>query len=88
VNLSGHQVGKRASFSGKAKSVTIGNGKTATAQLNVVDVGNFPASSCKPTTAAGFKVFPPNQQSAKVVPYPFGACKSTKESFLSVTAVK
>jgi Protein of unknown function (DUF4232) len=92
VNLKGDQLGKRASFDGSAHSVTIGNGKTATSLLQVVFVGNFgPGAGCPNTTAAGFKVFPPNQTRAKIVPFPFGACNRSAgkgPNFLSVEAVK
>jgi Protein of unknown function (DUF4232) len=92
VNLSGHQLGRRAGFNGSAHSVTIGKGKTASALLQIVDVQNFgPPLKCQPTTAAGLKVFPPNQTRAKVVPFPFGACgrpAGKGPSFLSVGPVK
>jgi len=74
VILKGVQLGRRAGFNGTRHTVTIGNGQTKTATIQIVDVLNFPPSRCKPTTAAGFKVFPPNQTRAKMVPFPFGAC--------------
>jgi Protein of unknown function (DUF4232) len=76
VNLSGHQLGRRAAFAPGLTpyNVTLRPGKTATALLQVVDVGNFPPSACRPVTAAGLKVFPPNQTRAKVIPFPFAAC--------------
>jgi hypothetical protein len=49
--------------------------------------GNFPASQCKPVTAAGFRVFPPNQTRAKVVPFPFGACSASGPAFMFVRPV-
>jgi hypothetical protein len=76
VNLAGHQVGPRAKFRKPPAPhlVTVANGKTATARLGIVDTGVFSPSACHPVTAAGFKVFPPNQQRAKLVPFPFSAC--------------
>ncbi len=61
---------------------------TATATLQIVNVGNFPVSSCHPVWAAGLNVFPPTQTRAKVLPFPFRACSSTAPPFLSVGAVK
>ena len=76
VNLAGHQVGPRATFRTPPSPhlVRLANGKTATAVLGIVDTGNFPRSACRPVTAAGLRVFPPNQTRAKAVPFPFSAC--------------
>jgi Protein of unknown function (DUF4232) len=76
VNLSGHQVGPRAPFRTPPSphQVKLRNGQTATAVLGIVDTGNFPSSACRPVTAAGLRVFPPNQTRSKLVPFPFSAC--------------
>jgi hypothetical protein len=75
VNLAGHQVGRRAVFRNPAPHlVTLANGKTATAVLGIVDTGVFSRSACRPVTAAGLRVFPPNQTRAKLIPFPFSAC--------------
>ena len=77
ISLSGHLTGRRAAFtSATPHSVTLKKGATVKAVLQLVDVGNFSASQCKPTTAAGFQVYPPNQTRAKIIPFPFGACSS------------
>jgi uncharacterized protein DUF4232 len=88
VSLTGSLLGHRAGFSGgPAHQVTLGQGQTATALLQIVNVLNFPASQCKPVTAAGFRVFPPNQTRAKVVPFPFGACSAKAPMFIFVQPV-
>jgi hypothetical protein len=75
VNLKGHQVGPRAKFSPPSPHlVKLGNGQTATAVLGIVETGNFSPSVCRPVTAAGLRVFPPNQTRSKLVPFPFSAC--------------
>jgi hypothetical protein len=75
VNLKGHQVGRRAVFRKPAPHlVTLAKGKTATAVLGIVDTGVFSRSACRPVTAAGLRVFPPNQTRAKLVPFPFTTC--------------
>jgi len=76
VNLAGHQVGPTASFRTPPSPhlVRLANGKTATASLGIVDTGNFSHSACRPVTAAGLRVFPPNQTRSKLVPFPFSAC--------------
>lgn len=71
VSLAGQQLGSPAGRnSAKLSTVTLANGATATAQLDIGDAGAY----CQPVTAAGLRVYPPNQRVAKVVPIPFGAC--------------
>ena len=42
-------------------------------------------SMCPPTTAAGLRVFPPNQTASKVIPFPFPACgRSGGPAFLRI----
>jgi hypothetical protein len=88
VSLTGSLLGHRAGFSGgPAHQVTLGNGQTVKAELQIVNVLNFPPSKCKQVTAAGFRVFPPNQTRAKVVPFPFGACSVNGPMFIFVQPV-
>lgn len=94
VNLSGHQIGNRAVFNHAfpANSVTVGNGKTVHAVLGIVEAHNFPASACKPVTAAGLEVFAPTgiNEVGRTVPFPFSACSthgSHAPNFLNVTPV-
>jgi hypothetical protein len=58
-----------------------------TPSLQIVDTGNLPPSSCKPMTAAGLQVFPPNQTRSKTVPFPFSACSGKGPVYLSVQPV-
>ena len=75
VNLRGKQVGRRAVFRKPAPhQITLRKGKTATAVLGIVDTGVFSPSACRPVTAAGLRVFPPNQTRSKLVPFPFRTC--------------
>jgi hypothetical protein len=66
----------------------IARGATATAVLRITDAYNFPRSACRPTMAAGLRVYPPNQTAAKLVPFPFLACSRTGPVFMSVQAVQ
>jgi hypothetical protein len=87
VNLGGGQLGKPAAWpSATPRTVTLANGATATAVLAITDVGVFPAGACHQVTAAGLRVYPPNQFASKLVPYPFGAC-TTGRVFMRVGAV-
>jgi hypothetical protein len=75
VDLKRHRIGSRAAFDNRTpRTVTIGRGKTAKAILQIVDAGNFPSTVCHPVTAAGLRVYPPNQTRSKVIPFPFSAC--------------
>jgi hypothetical protein len=88
VSLTGGLLGHRAAFTGgPVHQVTLGQGQTVTAALQIVNVLNFPVSQCKPVTAAGFRVFPPNQTRAKVVPFPFGACSASGPVYMFVQPV-
>ena len=90
VNLSGQQLGDAASFVGAAgpASVDLARGATATSTLRITDVANFPASSCPQASAAGLRVYPPNQKTSKIVPFPFSACGKVGETFLQVSALQ
>ncbi len=71
VSLAGQQLGSPAGGgSGTPATVTLANGATATARLDIGDAGAW----CQPVTAAGLRVYPPGQRAAKIVPIPFGAC--------------
>jgi len=43
------------------KLVTLAQGMTAIAVLQIVDARNYPASTCGPVQAAKMRVYPPNQ---------------------------
>jgi hypothetical protein len=90
VNLAGRQLGSAASRDAAraARTVTLRGGGTASALVRIVDAGNFPSSSCGPSMAAGLRVFPPNQATAKVVPFPFAACSRGGPTYLFVRVVR
>ena len=66
--------------------IALNPGASAKAVLGIVESGVFPPATCKPTTAAGLRVFAPNQSASKVIPFPFGVC-SHGPSNLSIRAV-
>lgn len=90
VDLHGHQLGRRAAFdhSTAPHLVTLGRGKTATAVLQVIDAGNFPRAACHPVTAAGLRVYPPNQTRSKIVPFPLPVCSKLSPLILFVGPVR
>jgi hypothetical protein len=89
VSLSGHQIGASAKreVTGRPRTVTLASEGEATVLVHVVDVGALP-SSCHPTAAAGFRVYPPGESASKVVPYPFRTCANARESDMWVRALK
>jgi hypothetical protein len=89
VNLAGRRIGAPAGHEAgqKPKTVKLANGATASAQLRIVDAGNFSPSACHPVTAAGLRVTPPGQSSSKLVPLPFATCSSGGQHALSVGVV-
>jgi hypothetical protein len=90
VNLRGRQLGKAASrtSSPQPKLVTLADGATATEVLRIVDVSLFTPSACRPMTAAGLRVYPPNQTASKVIPFPLRACSRSGPVYLSVQAIR
>jgi hypothetical protein len=68
--------------------VTLLPGSTAHTLLQIVDVGNFPASSCKPTQASALRVYPPDQLSAAEIPFSFRVCSAKGPIFLTVQAIQ
>jgi len=90
VTLSGRQLGSAASRNPAQprSTVSIADGASALTPLQIVNVGNFSQSVCGPTTAAGLRVYPPNQRASKIVPFPFGACARSGPIYLSVQVVR
>jgi hypothetical protein len=89
VTLAGHQLGSAAGRdkTTAVKTIKLASRHTATATLGIVEAGNYPASKCGPTTAAGLRVYPPNQTASKIVPFPFAACSHKGPVFLRVRTV-
>ena len=89
VGLGGSRVGSPASRNplSPVRVVTLLSGATVKAVLQITEAGNFPRSTCGQTTAAGLRVYPPNQTAAKVVPFPFAACSRSGPVYLHVGPV-
>jgi hypothetical protein len=89
VNLGGQQLGSAGSRNAAhpPRAVTLAHGATASTVLRIVEAANFPNSACRRGTAAGIRVFPPDQTAAKLVPFPFGACTRAGPIFLTVQAL-
>jgi Protein of unknown function (DUF4232) len=78
-------------------TVSLADGATATAGLQVSDPGNFGTACFLPGAqgragklrmAAGLRVYPPNQFTSKVIPLPFYACYGTAPVWMYVKPVQ
>jgi hypothetical protein len=91
VDLRGRQLGRAAARNAtlvKPAVVRLANGATATATLRITDTGVFSPSACRSVTAAGLRVYPPNQTRARVVPFPFNACSRSGPVYLRIAPVE
>ena len=88
VGFAGQRIGTPAArMTAHVRTRTLAQGDTAAVLLRVVDAGNYPASRCHRTTAAGLRVYPPGDTVSKVVPFPLQACGRAGPVFLRVGAV-
>jgi hypothetical protein len=89
VNASGTQLGSAAGRNSTAgpTTVTLAPGQTTTATLQVTNVGNYTASACGPTTAAGLRVYAPNQATASSVSFSVSVCGKPGTVYMTVTPI-
>jgi hypothetical protein len=91
VSLRGSRIGQPAGWirpgNGKLLTVRLRNGASATATLALTDVGVFSKADCGQVTAAGLRVYPPDQRRSRVIPYPLRAC-SAGQGFLGAGIVQ
>jgi hypothetical protein len=90
VDLRGRRVCRAASRDRAVspRAVALPAGSAAVAVLQIADVLNFPRSTCRPTMAAGLRVYPPEQTASKLVPFPFLACARDGPTYLRTRAVQ
>jgi hypothetical protein len=91
VSLSGRQLGTPAQRGTEpATAVRLASGATAYAVLQYSDVvtnGGGPRP-CDPVTAAGLRVYPPDQTASKIVPFPLKACTRSGLAYMGVAPVQ
>jgi hypothetical protein len=63
-----------AVFAPAAALVALPDGESASDQVQIVNAGLLPASRYAKAFAAGLRVYPPDQTTSKVAPYPILAC--------------
>ena len=83
----GRQVGSAAGREGghTESTVTLQPYQTAHVVLQVADVGNFPRTACRPTTADALRVFAPGDRASMKFPFSFRACARKGPVYLHVT---
>ena len=71
-----HQIGKPAKENPATprQLVTLQPQATGNALLQIVDAGNYPASTCGPVTAHYLQVYPPNQTTPAYIKYKTQGC--------------
>jgi hypothetical protein len=81
-----NQVGAAASRSTETAPtlVTIDPGQSANTTLRIVEAGNYPTGTCKPTATTFLQIFPPNQTTPIYLAYKSTGCASSAVKLLSV----
>ena len=100
VSLNGSQLGSPAGWGAPAATtVTLASGATASSKLQIADTAGYGSKCLLPPpwqqpwrqgtlpTAAGLRVYPPNQTASKVVPYPLQACARTGPVYIGASPV-
>lgn len=87
---SGTQVGAAATreASGPDTAVSLEPGATATSSLTITNAAVFDPSTCAPVDVRGFRVYPPDNTSAKFVEHLGRACSTPEKSTIQVGPVR
>ncbi|WP_406831995.1 DUF4232 domain-containing protein [Pedococcus sp. KACC 23699] len=81
----GTQIGRAATWdAGTIRTITLAPRQHADAPIRLVNVQNYPASTCRPTPVDGLRVYVPGSTLAKFVPYRTTGCRSTRVTTLFV----
>jgi len=89
VNIVNAQLGQPAVRSGSSvHPYVLIQGGSVFANFGITHASFYPAATCRPTTAAGLRVYAPNQVYAKIIPFPFATCNSTSMSNLKIYPVQ
>ncbi len=91
VSLSGRRLGAPAAWGPPGTTaVRLASGATAYAVLQYSDVitSNSGPQPCDAVTAAGLRVYPPNQTASKIVPFPLKVCTRSGLVYMNVRPVQ
>jgi len=83
---SGAQVGAAADRvqRDQVRPLTVQPGSTVQATLRETDAGNYPSGECRPTRAAGLRVYPPDETRSVFVPHAKQVCAATTVHLLEL----
>jgi hypothetical protein len=88
TGANGSQLGSAAGRAGSTKQlVTLAPGGTAYATLYIDYKGDYPASACHPTTAAGLRVYAPGDYASIQFAFSSPACAKRGPVYLHVSTV-
>jgi hypothetical protein len=75
----GHQIGKsaRRQSARRARTVVLRPGAAGSATYGQAQALNYPKARCRPVSARGLRVYPPNAFAARYLPLKHLACSST-----------
>jgi hypothetical protein len=71
-----------------SRAVRLAPGASAHTIVQIADVANFPAATCRPATARFLRVYPPDQRRSADIPFSFRACSRRGPIFLFVEAIQ
>lgn len=69
----------------KVTAITLRPGRRAEATLQVTTAENYPAKRCRPTAAAGFRIYPPNETHSVFVKRAVTACANPAVHLLTLS---
>lgn len=69
------------------RSVELNPGHSTTSLLQILNAGDFAATDCAPTTADGFRIYPPASTKAGYVPFKTQACQRSGAKQLTISPV-
>ena len=86
----GAQVGAPADWvdAPRARTLRVPPGGRVEATLDEVDAFNYPPQHCRPRTAKGLRVYPPNQTTSVYVPQAATGCRNPAVHLLTVTPLR
>ncbi len=67
--------------------VTLKAGQSANATVRIVEAGNYPTATCKPTATTYLQIFPPGQTTPIYLAYKTTGCASSSVNLLSVSVM-
>jgi hypothetical protein len=83
----GDPIGAPADRETPKPTVTLGVGEKASALLRITVAGNY-GDRCHPATAAGLRVYPPDNTDSLYLPWQLGACTDADIHLLEISSIE